>query len=93
MADGTSSEDESDESLDARSEKFDPLKVLYSPKSRLASSSAPVYDNISKFESALYSRSVSTKVRMTHIVVTCSSHMRVSLGAFGRTKAKKNSFE
>ncbi|KAL6266578.1 hypothetical protein P5V15_003425 [Pogonomyrmex californicus] len=42
----------SDESLDAKSEKFDPLKALYSPKMRLISS-APMYDNIAKFESIL----------------------------------------
>ncbi|XP_011166072.1 U7 snRNA-associated Sm-like protein LSm11 [Solenopsis invicta] len=50
----------SDESLDAGSEKFDPLKALYSPKMRLASS-APIYDNVSKFESVLKGIITSTK--------------------------------
>ncbi|KAG5305609.1 PREDICTED: U7 snRNA-associated Sm-like protein LSm11 [Acromyrmex echinatior] len=52
--------DTSDESLDVRSEKFDPLKALYSSKVRLASS-VPLYDNISKFESVLKGINVSTK--------------------------------
>ncbi|KYM82384.1 hypothetical protein ALC53_07172 [Atta colombica] len=52
--------DTSDESLDVRSEKFDPLKALYSSKVRLASS-VPIYDNISKFESILKGINVSTK--------------------------------
>ncbi|KYN17796.1 PREDICTED: U7 snRNA-associated Sm-like protein LSm11 [Trachymyrmex cornetzi] len=52
--------DTSDDSLDVRSEKFDPLKALYSPKVRLASS-VPMYDNISKFESVLKGINVSTK--------------------------------
>lgn len=59
----------SDESLDAGSEKFDPLKALYSPKMRLASS-APIYDNVSKFESVLKGIITSTKVRTG---VACSS--------------------
>ncbi|TGZ47334.1 U7 snRNA-associated Sm-like protein LSm11 [Temnothorax longispinosus] len=50
----------SDESLDAGSEKFDPLKALYSPKVRLASS-APIYDNVSKFESVLKNVNAPTK--------------------------------
>ncbi|XP_067216425.1 U7 snRNA-associated Sm-like protein LSm11 isoform X1 [Linepithema humile] len=54
------SSDTSDESLDATSEKFDPLKALYSTKVKL-SSSAPIYDNIAKFESILKGISVSTK--------------------------------
>lgn len=55
----------SDESLDATSEKFDPLKALYSPKVRLASS-VPIYDNISKFESVLRGVSVPTRVRIAY---------------------------
>lgn len=63
--DDDSGSGESDESLDARSEKFDPLKVLYSPRSRLASSDAPIYDNVSKFESVLKNLGASaTKVRI-----------------------------
>lgn len=50
----------SDESLDAGSEKFDPLKALYSPKVQLASS-VPIYDNIAKFESILKGIKPSTK--------------------------------
>lgn len=59
------SSDTSDESLDATSEKFDPLKALYSTKVKL-SSSAPIYDNIAKFESILKGISVSTKVCIVH---------------------------
>lgn len=62
----------SDESLDVKSEKFDPLKALYSPKLRLASS-VPIYDNISKFESILKGIDVSTKVRIAHCHVLLSS--------------------
>lgn len=52
MADESS--ETSDESLDATSDKFDPLKALYSSKStRLPLSDAPVYDNVSRFESVL----------------------------------------
>lgn len=50
MADESS--ETSDESLDATSDKFDPLKALYSFKMRLPSSDAPIYDNVSKYESA-----------------------------------------
>ncbi|XP_031849497.1 U6 snRNA-associated Sm-like protein LSm11 isoform X2 [Nomia melanderi] len=42
----------SDESLDVTSEKFDPLKALYSAKS-ISNKKAPVYDNVSKFEAVL----------------------------------------
>lgn len=55
--------DTSDESLDAGSDKFDPLKALYSPKTRMVSS-APTYDNVSKFEAVLKGIHVSTKVRI-----------------------------
>ncbi|KYN02351.1 PREDICTED: U7 snRNA-associated Sm-like protein LSm11 [Cyphomyrmex costatus] len=61
MADQADEDSEtSDESLDVRSEKFDPLKALYSPKVRLAAR-VPIYDNISKFESVLKGIDVSTK--------------------------------
>ncbi|KAK2586354.1 hypothetical protein KPH14_010645 [Odynerus spinipes] len=43
----------SDESLDAKSEKFDPIKALYSTKLRLPSTSAPTYDNVCMFESRM----------------------------------------
>ncbi|XP_015605801.1 U7 snRNA-associated Sm-like protein LSm11 isoform X2 [Cephus cinctus] len=49
MADGTDSS--SDESLNARSENFDPLKALYSSKTRIPSATAPIYDNLNKYES------------------------------------------
>lgn len=52
--------DTSDESLDAGSDKFDPLKALYSSKMRLVSS-APTYDNISKFEAVLKGINVTRK--------------------------------
>ncbi|XP_029166882.1 U7 snRNA-associated Sm-like protein LSm11 [Nylanderia fulva] len=52
--------DTSDESLDAGSDKFDPLKALYSSKMRLVSS-APTYDNISKFEAVLKGIDVTRK--------------------------------
>lgn len=55
----------SDESLDATSDKFDPLKALYSPRVRLAST-VPVYDNISKFESVLKGINAPIKVRIAH---------------------------
>lgn len=61
----------SDESLDAGSEKFDPLKALYSPKVRLTSS-APIYDNISKFESILKGIDAPTKVRIARCYVLSS---------------------
>ncbi|EZA49647.1 hypothetical protein X777_12192 [Ooceraea biroi] len=51
MADDSS--ETSDESLDATSEKFDPLKALYSSKVQLSSTNVPIYDNIAKFESVL----------------------------------------
>ena len=64
--------DTSDESLDVRSEKFDPLKALYSSKVRLASS-VPIFDNISKFESILKGINVSTKVRIAHCLLLSSA--------------------
>jgi len=70
MADENS--ETSDESLDAGSEKFDPLKALYSPKVRLAST-VPIYDNISKFESILKGIDAPTKVRITHHVLSSNT--------------------
>ncbi|XP_008555747.1 U7 snRNA-associated Sm-like protein LSm11 isoform X1 [Microplitis demolitor] len=43
----------SDESLDPTKESFDPLKALYSEKTKIPVKKAPTYDNITKFESAL----------------------------------------
>lgn len=62
----------SDESLDVGSEKFDPLKALYSSKVQLASS-VPIYDNLSKFESVLKGIDAPTKVR----IATCVLSSRV----------------
>ncbi|XP_050473642.1 uncharacterized protein LOC126865288 isoform X2 [Bombus huntii] len=52
MADDESSST-SDESLDAKSEKFNPMKALYSKKIQLSASKAPIYDNVSKFEAVM----------------------------------------
>lgn len=47
-----SSSSESDESISHKSEHFDPLKVLYyTGKVKLPRPNAPLYDNLSKFES------------------------------------------
>ncbi|XP_033226899.1 U7 snRNA-associated Sm-like protein LSm11 [Belonocnema kinseyi] len=43
----------SDESLDARGDKFDPVKALYSLKVKIPVESAPIFDNLGKFESKL----------------------------------------
>ncbi|CAK9810244.1 U7 snRNA-associated Sm-like protein LSm11 [Anthophora plagiata] len=48
MADDESSST-SDESLDVRSVKFNPIKALYSTKINLSESKAPIYDNVCKF--------------------------------------------
>ncbi|CAD6222151.1 GSCOCG00000763001-RA-CDS [Cotesia congregata] len=45
--------DSPDESVDPTSELFDPLKALYSDKTKVPVKKAPVYDNITKFESVL----------------------------------------
>ncbi|XP_043488600.1 U7 snRNA-associated Sm-like protein LSm11 [Polistes fuscatus] len=52
MADDDSSTT-SDESIDISSDKFDPIKAIYSTKIRLPSTSAPLYDNVSMFESRM----------------------------------------
>ncbi|GLG93097.1 U7 snRNA-associated Sm-like protein LSm11 [Gryllus bimaculatus] len=51
---------DSDESLDLKSEKFDPIKALYSANVSVPCTSAQVYDNVSKFSSAVL-RGVQTK--------------------------------
>ncbi|KAF7387875.1 hypothetical protein HZH66_010642 [Vespula vulgaris] len=43
----------SDDSLDFNSDKFDPIKALYSSKIRLPSAYAPIYDNVCMFESRM----------------------------------------
>ncbi|CAL7947817.1 unnamed protein product [Xylocopa violacea] len=62
MADDESSST-SDESLDVKSAKFDPMKALYSTKIRLSRSNAPIYDNVSKFEAVLSGLSGRTKAK------------------------------
>ncbi|XP_076232417.1 U6 snRNA-associated Sm-like protein LSm11 [Calliopsis andreniformis] len=52
MADDESSTT-SEDSLDAKSEKFNPMKALYSSKMQLSLVKAPIYDNISKFEAVM----------------------------------------
>ncbi|KOX79387.1 U7 snRNA-associated Sm-like protein LSm11 [Melipona quadrifasciata] len=52
MADDESSST-SDESLDVKSVKFDPMKALYSRKIDLSVTKAPIYDNVSKFETVM----------------------------------------
>ncbi|XP_015182676.1 PREDICTED: U7 snRNA-associated Sm-like protein LSm11 [Polistes dominula] len=52
MADDDSSST-SDESIDISSNKFDPIKAIYSTKLRLPSTSAPLYDNVCMFESRM----------------------------------------
>lgn len=61
MADDESSST-SDESLDVKSVKFDPLKALYSTKIKLSSTKAPIYDNVSKFEAVMSGLSKQSKV-------------------------------
>nr|XP_003699921.1 PREDICTED: U7 snRNA-associated Sm-like protein LSm11 [Megachile rotundata] len=60
MADDESSST-SDESLDIKSVKFNPIKALYSSKIQLSALKAPVYDNVSKFESVLLGLSAKSK--------------------------------
>ena len=43
----------SDDSLDVRSDKFEPEKAIYSLKIKLPVENAPVFDNVGKFESKL----------------------------------------
>lgn len=63
MADDESSST-SDESLDVKSVKFDPMKALYSRKIDLSVTRAPIYDNVSKFEAVMSGLSGQTKVRI-----------------------------
>ncbi|XP_043254136.1 U7 snRNA-associated Sm-like protein LSm11 [Colletes gigas] len=52
MADEESSST-SEDSLDLTSDKFQPMKALYSTKMKLSSVKAPIYDNVSKFEAVM----------------------------------------
>ncbi|KAK1134276.1 hypothetical protein K0M31_012057 [Melipona bicolor] len=63
MADDESSST-SDESLDVKSVKFDPMKALYSRKIDLSVTKAPIYDNVSKFEAVMSGLSGQMKVRI-----------------------------
>ncbi|XP_032666200.1 U7 snRNA-associated Sm-like protein LSm11 [Odontomachus brunneus] len=76
MADDKDSSEESDESLDARSDKFDPLKALYSSKGRLSSHNVPIYDNISKFESVLKGSAALIRTESKSAVAGPSSRQR-----------------
>ncbi|XP_017886020.1 U7 snRNA-associated Sm-like protein LSm11 [Ceratina calcarata] len=58
-----SSSSTSEESLDVNSDRFNPMKALYSKKMQLSRTKAPIYDNIAKFESVLHGLSAKTKVR------------------------------
>lgn len=51
-----------DETLDPTSQLFDPLKALYSDKTKIPVKKAPIYDNITKFESVLKGIAVSIYV-------------------------------
>ncbi|XP_076381367.1 U6 snRNA-associated Sm-like protein LSm11 isoform X2 [Megalopta genalis] len=68
-ADGSSS----DESLDITSDKFDPLKALYTPKLLLTNLTAPLYDNVSKFESVMSGMSGKSKVRMSASIAAAAA--------------------
>ncbi|KAL0110058.1 hypothetical protein PUN28_013591 [Cardiocondyla obscurior] len=63
----------SDESLDATSANFDPLKALYSPKIRLAPA-APIYNNVAKFESFL--KGITAQAKGDRLAVTESTKRR-----------------
>jgi hypothetical protein len=52
----------SGDSIDAFSDKFDSLKALYSEKVNVPVPDAPVFDNVSKFESV---------VLMGHMIKVC----------------------
>lgn len=80
--DDKDSSEESDESLDARSDKFDPLKALYSTKGRLLSYNAPIYDNVSKYESMQGKSAASTKV-----CITCRADFKFDCSQNGRFKS------
>ncbi|XP_017789343.1 PREDICTED: U7 snRNA-associated Sm-like protein LSm11 [Habropoda laboriosa] len=60
MADDESSST-SDESLDVTSDKFDPIKALYSTKLKLSKSKAPIYDNVCKFVNVITGRDEKSK--------------------------------
>lgn len=66
MADDESST--SDESLDAKSDKFNPMKALYSSKMQLSSRKAPIYDNIAKYEAVMSGLSGQLKVRISRVM-------------------------
>ncbi|XP_035739876.1 U7 snRNA-associated Sm-like protein LSm11 [Vespa mandarinia] len=55
----------SDDSLDFNSDKFDPIKALYSNKIRLPSACAPIYDNVCMFESRMKNPARVKKISQT----------------------------
>lgn len=75
MADDESSST-SDESLDATSVKFNPMKALYSKKIQLSASKAPIYDNVSKFEAVISGLAGQKKVRITLRVPVARCRLR-----------------
>lgn len=75
MADDESSST-SDESLDAKSVKFNPMKALYSKKIQLSTSKAPIYDNVSKFEAVMSGLAGQKKVRITLRVPVARCRLR-----------------
>ncbi|XP_053988899.1 U7 snRNA-associated Sm-like protein LSm11 isoform X2 [Hylaeus volcanicus] len=76
MADDESSTT-SEESVDVKSDKFDPMKALYSSKTQL-SLKTPVYDNVSKFEAVMsgLSDQMKTKNKLTNVKQGESSKQR-----------------
>ncbi|XP_023945799.1 U7 snRNA-associated Sm-like protein LSm11 [Bicyclus anynana] len=58
-----SSTSSSESETSASSSKFDPIKVLYSKKTKVPVKNAPLYDNLQQFESALkYNESQSSSI-------------------------------
>lgn len=88
MADDESSTT-SDESLDVKSEKFDPLKALYSSKTQLSSSRAPIYDNVSKFEAVMSGLSERIKVRIYTVRLAAESLRSRSFRCFRRRARRR----
>lgn len=61
-SDRTNTEEETvDSALDVTSEFFDPLKALYSKSIHIPVKNAKLYDNVSKFESALLKKAIVKK--------------------------------
>lgn len=78
-----------DPTLDITSEHFDPLKALYSDEMIIPYKNAKVYDNISKYESAV--RSKATK-KTDNQVATTSTKSTSNLSNTRTNTAKVNKF-